>query len=54
MTDFKRFCERYGLDPASQEAREQYDQAQANLRALYGAASKAETDEAISKARNES
>ena len=52
MTDFTNFCRHYGLDPSSQHARDQYAEAQANLRALYGAASKAESIEAIDKARS--
>ena len=51
MTDFKRFCERYDLDPSSQEARDQYAEARENLAALHSAAAWAATSEAIEKAK---
>ena len=54
MTDFKTFCEQYGLDPRSQEARDEYAEALENLKALYSAASKAETSEAIERAASSS
>ena len=53
MTSFKDFCERYGLDPRSQEARDQYAEALENLKALYGAAAKAENAEAVDRAKAE-
>ena len=51
MTDYKQFCKRYGLDPASDDARVQYREALENLKALYGAAAKDETAEAINRAK---
>ena len=51
MTDFTNFCRHYGLDPKTDAARAQYREAQESLKALYSVASKAETAEAIDKAR---
>jgi hypothetical protein len=51
MADYKTFCDRYGLDPDSQEAREQYREATAQLAILQTAAARAEAQEAITKAR---
>ena len=51
MTDYKQFCKRYGLDPATDDARAQYRAAQDNLRALYSVAAKDETGEAIDRAK---
>ena len=48
---YQRFCKRYGLDPASDEARKQYRESRAALAALESAAAKAEAQEAIDKAR---
>ena len=53
MTDYKQFCKRYGLDPASDDAQRQYRAAQDNLRALYSVAAKAETAEAIDRAKTD-
>ena len=50
MTDYTTFCERYGYNPDTDEARQAYREAWANLNALYGAAAKAETSEAIERA----
>ena len=50
MTDFKTFCERYGYNPDTDEARQAYREAWANLNALYGAAAQAEASEAITRA----
>ena len=50
MASYKQFCERYRLDPTTQEARDQFDQAQANLRALYSASARDQAKEAIDKA----
>ena len=52
MTDYKQFCKRYGLDPATDDARAQYRAAQDNLRALYSVAAKDETGEAIDRAKS--
>ena len=54
MTGYKRFCERYELDPSTPEAREQYRVAQESLAALHGAAATAEAGEAIDRARDAS
>ena len=51
MTDYKTFCDRYGLDPDSQEAREQYREATKQLEILRAAAARAEAQEAIAKAK---
>ena len=51
MTSFKDFCERYGLDRNSDEARKAYREAQENLRALYSVASQAEAAEAVERAK---
>ena len=51
MTDYRTFCKRYGLDPASDDAQRQYREAQDNLRALYSVAAKDETAEAIDRAK---
>ena len=45
MTDYTTFCKRYRLDPATDDARRQYDEAQANLRALYSVTTKDEAKE---------
>ena len=52
MTDFETFCDRYGLDPGSQEARKQYHDAVERLKRLHAAAARAETQEAIAKAKS--
>ena len=51
MADYRSFCDRYGLDPDSREAREQYREAVAARKALYSAAAYAETQEAITEAK---
>ena len=51
MTDYKRFCRRHGLDPALESSRAEYNEAQAALKALYGASAKDEAREAIHKAK---
>ena len=53
MTDYKQFCKRYGLDPATDDARAQYRAAQDALRALYSVAAKDETAEAINRAKTD-
>ena len=52
MTDYTQFCKRYRLDPNTDDARRQYEEAQANLRALYSVAAKDEAQDAIDEARN--
>ena len=51
MTNYRDFCRHYGLDPTSDDARRQYEEAQANLRALYSVAAKDEATDAINKAK---
>ena len=51
MTDFKRFCEKYDLDPNTDRARRKYQEAEDNLKALYSASAKAQADEAILRAQ---
>ncbi|MFP4147783.1 MAG: hypothetical protein ACLFSI_08745 [Halorhodospira sp.] len=53
MSDYTTFCERYGLDPESEESRAQYREAQEALAALRRAAAGAEAREAIDKAKEE-
>ena len=53
MTDFRQFCKRHRLDPTTDDARRQYDEAQANLRALYSVAAKDEATDAINKAKED-
>ena len=47
MSNYQAFCERYGLDPYSDKARNDYVEAQRNLRALHSAAAKAGAAQAI-------
>ena len=54
MADYKTFCDRYGLDPDSQEAREQYREATKQLEILHAAAALTEAQEAIVKAKRDS
>jgi hypothetical protein len=54
MTSYKQFCERFRLNPASQDARDQFEKAQANLRALYSVSAEDQAQEAIDKAQRTS
>lgn len=51
MADYKTFCDRYSLNPESQETRDQYREAMAAREALYSAAAYAEAREAITEAK---
>ena len=51
MADYETFCDRYGLDPGSQEAREQYHEATKQLEILHATAARTETHKAIAKAK---
>lgn len=48
---YRDFCRRYRLDPSTDEARAQYQQAQEALRTLYSVTSKEAAQEAIDKTR---
>jgi hypothetical protein len=50
MDGYRRFCERYGLDPCSDNAGAEYVEARRNLAALYSAAARAGAIEAIESA----
>ena len=52
MTDYTQFCKRYRLDPNTDDARRQYEEAQANLRALYSVTAKDEAQDVINKAKD--
>ena len=51
MSDYKTFCQHYDLDPMTPDARAQYREYQQARASLDVAAAKAETREAIDKAK---
>mgnify|MGYP006431761025 CR=1 FL=1 len=51
MTDYATFCKHYDLDPATADARQQYQEAQEALTALHAAAATQEAKEAINRAK---
>lgn len=53
MTDYTQFCKKYRLNPNTDDARRQYEEAQASLRALYSVAAKNEAHDAINKAKED-
>ena len=54
MSDFKHWCQRYGYEPDSAQAREDWKRARANLDALERAIARHDAREAIERAREQS
>ena len=50
MTSYRDFCRHYGLDPNTDDARRQYQEAEDNLKALYSASARDQVTEAIDQA----
>ena len=54
MSDFKHWCQRYGYEPDSAQAREDWERARANLDALERAIARHDARQAIERAREQS
>lgn len=52
MSSYHSFCKRFGLDPALESSRAEYNEAMVALKALYSASATTKAQEAIEKAKS--